>query len=733
MKLNKVLVISLCLLGLVSCDNGTSPSSEISSSNSSQSSLATSSNSISSSNEVSSNSASSSNESSSTSSSETSSSSSSQSSSQEVLPTSIGTTFKRSVIGVNEELKIDVVFTPSNTTAKNVRFKSSDPSTIKVDSSTGVIKGVASSKNTVGITISSLDSTKVTPITIYLKCSSNESEVNNDKLVVKLKQAMENEEDNIVSGTISVTSQTSSSEEMTFTNNFESYDNHTYNNIKDYSNKNYLDYIGFDDNYSYVVRYDENGKVTNTKKNDIIEDDQSSTFSSSIKRSVARTRSHLACILPYHYSSNYIYGVSNYLEDQFISPIFDKYNCDISSKDNTMTISYNKGDGLYKELYSLEISFENDNFKKIDYSHYAYYSNSLDENFNVIDSAKPVSYEIFSASLNSGVKQADTKEDKIVPSDFYFDNFSLNFYKSDDLNTPLTSFSRGDTIVYRLNEFSPSNAIDSIDRIYVESVSDESVLNIAVNKLALNAVGAGDCEVVLKSSKATYKAKLHVDIQKATGIKVSTIDESMLNTDYQLFSVEVEPFGGENDLEVSISKGEEYASLEYVDSISMYKLIGNSDMKESKGEVTILIQSKSNPQLKKEVNVTVMKSLTSKELFDVLTSNKYKSDNNSSYYNYYTELEFTSTLIEGKGYLGTYVIYRKQGTVFATFTFYYSISGGKISIVSSSCDPSSYCKDLKLQLNSPSGLSIYSQFTDICTDGEDDYTVSYVLNAVSKE
>lgn len=726
MKLNKALIISLCLVGLTSCDNGVSSSSNLNSLNdsSSQTSNADSSSLDSSSLDTAS---------SSSQSSVSTSSVDSSSTSSDILPTSISTNFKRTIIGIDEELKIDVIFTPSNVTAKNLRFKSSDPSTIKIDSTSGVLKGVASSKNYVTIIISSLDNTKVKPITLSLKCSSSSKEVENDKMIVLLKEAMKNEEDNIVSGTINIVSQTASSEEKTFTNNFESYKDHTYNNINDYNSSSYLDYVGFDDNYLYKVKYDDSKTVLNSSKNQIIDDDQTSPFSSTVKRSKAKSNSRLACLLPFHYSSSHIYGISNYLEEEFITPIFDKYQCDISSENGLMKISYKGESGIYKDIYSLEVSFENSNFKTVSYTHYEYSYSALDEDYNVIDSAKPSSYEIFTANLNSGIKGEDTKEDKILPSSFYFDNYSLKFYNSKDLENPSLSFYRGDTIVYKLDEYSPNEAIQTIDRIYVDSVSNENVLSIAVNKLALNAVGEGDCDVVLKSTKYTYKVSLHVDIKQASDIKISTIQESMLNTDYQLFSVDVEPFGAYNDLQVSISEGSEFASLEYVESLKMYKLIGNSSMTASKGEVTIVVESKSNKELHKEIKVTVMRALTSEELFEVLTTHKYKSTNNSSYYNYYTELEFGASLEEGKGYKGSYVIYKKNGSVFATFTFYYSISNGKLNIISSTCDPSSYCKDLKITLNTPSALSLYTQFTDTCTDGEDDYSVTFTLNAISEE
>lgn len=59
-----------------------------------------------------------------------------------VLPTSISTQFSRKILGINEEIQLNVEFYPLNTTAKQLRYISSNPSAISISSS-GLVKGVA--------------------------------------------------------------------------------------------------------------------------------------------------------------------------------------------------------------------------------------------------------------------------------------------------------------------------------------------------------------------------------------------------------------------------------------------------------------------------------------------------------------------------------------------------------------------------------------------------------------
>lgn len=99
----------------------------------------------------------------------------------EVAPTAISTDFARTVIGENETLKVDVTFYPAETTLKNLKFRSSDPSCIKVDSANQTITGVAATYKSITITISSTDNTLVNPIRLSLKVTSDENEVKNDK------------------------------------------------------------------------------------------------------------------------------------------------------------------------------------------------------------------------------------------------------------------------------------------------------------------------------------------------------------------------------------------------------------------------------------------------------------------------------------------------------------------------------------------------------------------------
>lgn len=66
----------------------------------------------------------------------------------DILATSIDSSFSRKIIGINEEIQINVTFSPSNITNKELRFISSNTSVLSV-SETGLVKGLTDRKSVV--------------------------------------------------------------------------------------------------------------------------------------------------------------------------------------------------------------------------------------------------------------------------------------------------------------------------------------------------------------------------------------------------------------------------------------------------------------------------------------------------------------------------------------------------------------------------------------------------------
>lgn len=716
-KKNILLLSASCLLLLSACTNGGSSSESQNSSVSSQVESST--------------------ESSSESTSQTSESSSSSPSSDEgVKPTKLSTNFSRSVIGIGEELVIDVVFAPENTTLKNLKLTSTNPAVVSVDSLKHSIKGVAASSKAVTITIKSADNADCSPITLSILCSKESSVVDADKAKAKLAVLAANEEDHISNASIKIDVKTSpTAEAKTFTNTFVSYDNHSYNNVVDYDGKEYLAYRGYDDDYLYEIKYDDTGKITDSRKYVIY--DETSSFSSTVTSDTAKERSLKAALYAKTYSSKYTYGIADYLDDQFLDSIYDTSVATTVMTDSSITITYNKQSISYVDTYKLVINFDGDNYKSVSYAYISYDLDDVDENFAPLsEDVTPRAFDKFEATVTTTEKKGkDTTEGGFEPKDLFFTSFSLNFYdSSDETNTPATSFTRGTTITYKAKDFLPAKASSSIDTIYVTSVEDTSVLSISQNYMALNAIGEGTTKVTFASRYATYTAELTVTIQAATGIKATELPTSMLANDSQYITVEAEPYGALDDFDVTLTEeSKKYATLEKVMD-GFYKLSGNPNMAEKEGNVTIVIQSRSNTALRKELTTKVMRALTSQELFEVLTTNNYISEKFSSY-NMYAKANFTSELTEGKGYKGTYTVYHRETQVYDTITFYYAIGNGKLSVVEYEAE-NKYLDKFSLSVNTPDGLSLYSKISDIAdTDYEDGdyYSVKLTAEETSNE
>lgn len=646
------------------------------------------------------------------------------------VPTSMTTDFSRSVLAVNETVEVNLTFSPSNANPR-VSFRSSDPSVISCDSDNRTLTGVSAGKNAVTVIITCLDNTAIPAITLTLSVSQDEDEVNKDKAMDTFYEAMNNESAKVKSGHIAFSYTYSNGTTVNFANDYDTYSDHSYNSITDFDGDSFIEYRSRYGERYYEVSYDAEGNYTNSHTYGIIGDDETDYFSTSVTESVASRRVSLPALYTSPFSTSYTYGVSGFLDSEFVDDVLDN-DYSLAVEGDKMTITYANVTYYDSDVYTLEATFQDGAFKEVNYVLASYDLDDVGEDgLPTSEEAVPTTKVTFEASMTLGDKTVDNREDKILPEDLFFDSFSLNFYRSTDTDraTPLTSFTRGDTIVFTPSDFAPSTALDGIDRIEAISSSNEEVISVSANKLALSAIGEGSAEITFESEKYTYKATLSVTIAAATGVYISSLPSSMLNTDSTRFYIQAEPFGALNDFDVTLKDdgSSNYASLSYNAATDYYTLTGNSEMTEKEGVATIVVQSRSNPSIKEEVAVTIMKQLTSAEMFAVLTSAEYVSEINTSYYNYYVKATFGSTL-ESSGYPGTYEIYRESGTLWATFTFHYTINSGKINVVDSSSSLDILSK-LSITIDSPNGKELYTTFVE-ANDEYGDETVTFYLNQV---
>lgn len=643
-----------------------------------------------------------------------------------ILPTSISTDFARTVIGIDEEIQINVGFSPVTTTKKGLKFKSSNTSVARV-SSDGLLKGL--SEGTATITISSSDNPDVESISFDIEVSMDASKVAKDKALENLKLAANNEKSKMVGGSITLSIKNKNSTDVqTFKNDFESYADATYNNITDFSGNVYSEFHGIYDGKYYEVKTDSAGAQTVKIKT---VSDEYSMSGSNIGEDEAEEQTKLPAILPYTYYSTFQYGVYDYLDEVILSSTIykDGADCSVAYENNRLTITNYSGGIVSKTKNVVEIGFEDGCIVDASYSKEEYDADSLDDDFNPIDNAEPLSYEHFTADLSIGEKGND-KEKKINPADFYFSDFELNFYSSSDTDKvePKQSFYRYDTIVYDIAEKSPEAATTDVDGILAKSTSDSSVISIAPNKMALNAVGEGTASVTFASGKVEKTYQFTVTIQDATGIEISLDETAIKCTESTNFQVSVTPYGAKNDIVVSLAEGDEaYATLTETATEGFYKLSGNPNMTEDSATVTIIAKSESNPELSASKSITIVKGMSAQDILNVLTSHTYKSEPDSSFYDIHMEATFTDTR-DSYGYVGTFKAITKIGTVFDGGTIHYTIANGKLNIVNYIFD-NGYIEEFRLYLETPDALTLGGSFVD-ASDEEDELSVTFKLKAV---
>ena len=607
----------------------------------------------------------------------------------DILATSIDSSFSRKIIGINEEIQINVTFSPSNITNKELRFISSNTSVLTV-SETGLVKGLTSGTST--LTISYPANSNVSDLVYEVKVSNKEYEVKNDKYLGEVGVARINEIKDINKGNFSYTIKTKNIEEKTFTNSFSAYDDHIYNNIKDFNNESYTLYYGNDNKYLYTVKNTTDDSNKNYQK---IGD-----YTGEISLNSANKMTGLMAFYAETYYTKYSYGFGEFLQNEILDAKFlNSSNApftSITASEDKVTLALNKKSTTTKETYRLTINFENHNFKEVVYDYNAYNSSDLDDDFNVINNAKP--YEYYKINLNYEIGEKGKEDNpKIDYNNFYYTDFEVTFRNNATGETG-TNFYVGDAVVFSVNQFTPNDASTSIDRVNIISSSNEDVLRVAENKLCLMADSAGESVITLQSKNVTKTYTLKVNYREATGIKFSSdFKETMASNETMNFKVNVDPTGAYDDLVVTLSEeSNKYATLNK-NSYGYYVLKPIKEAITETVKVTLLITSESHPTLNTSKEVTIIQELTDAQIRNILTSNTFVGT--SIYGSSYLNKIVVTFKEEATTNTGVVNIYSSATTIYDSFNFQYTISRGKINLIGTGYSNKGYFNDLSIVLD----------------------------------
>lgn len=607
----------------------------------------------------------------------------------DILATSIDSSFSRKIIGIDEEIQINVTFSPSNITNKELRFISSNTSVLSV-SDTGLIKGLTSGTST--LTISYPANSNVSDLVYEIKVSNKDYEVKNDKYLGEVGVARINEIKDVNKGNFSYTIKRKNIEEKTFTNSFTAYNDHIYNEIKDFDNESYTLYYGQDNEYLYTVK----NTATDSKKSY----QKIGNSNSEISLESANKMTGLMAFYADSFYTKYSYGFGEFLQNEildgeFLNSSSAPYTSIVASEDK-VTLALNKMTTTTKETYRLTINFENHNFKEAVYDYSIYNSSDLDDNFNVINNA--TAYEYYRINLNYELGEKN-KEDspKIDYNNFYYTDFEVTF-KNNYTGETGTNFYVGDTIVYDVSKFMPSDASTSIDRVNIISSSNEDVLRVAQNKLCLMADSAGESVITLQSKNVTKTYTLKVNYKEATGITFSSdFKETITSNETMNFKVSVDPVGALDDLVVTLKEdSNKYATLNK-NSYGYYVLKPIKEAITETVKVTLLITSESHPSLNTSKEVTIIQELTDAQIRKILTSNTFVGSSiyGSTYLNKIT-VTFKEEETTNRGVVN---IYSSASTIYDSFTFQYTISKGKINLIGTGYSSKGYFNNLSIVLD----------------------------------
>lgn len=629
-----------------------------------------------------------------------------------VLPTSISTQFSRKILGINEEIQLNVEFYPLNTTAKQLRYISSNPSAISISSS-GLVKGVA--KGEAVITISSIDAPDIVPITLSLSCTDDVNLVANDKISASLNSAIENEQTDIVSGEINITRKSrNSSTESSFTNSYQSYQGAIYNNIVDFASSDYLLYYGFMDSQVYEVKMEDNEYTEQTKYN-VSEDGY---FSGDITQKEADTMINLPAMLPYSYSSSYVYGAGNFVQEYLFDSVFMSTtnigSTVINTSENTYTFDLTKVGYNYVEIYSLQLVFENDNFASVSYKYDEYYDEYYDvENGVLLEGATSISYDRINITLTSGEKVKEN-DPLIEPMDFYYQDFDIAFRTtSEEIGTNRTTFNVNDNITFDVLSALPNTASSIFDRIEIVDVSNPEVIEISANKLAMFAHKSGSCDVTIASKYTTKTYTLNVVVPELESLSFSSgLTDTLASNEYVTFLVELNPSGALDDIVVEIESGSEYATLGMTD-YGYYYLSGNPKMTDKEGIVVLKAYSESRPEISVTKEIKVIKVKTASEIRDILLSKTYVATL-SDFYNSQASLKFNDDNS------GVFTLLNQHGSLFDKVHFTWVVSAtGNISMADITYTKG-YISEFSVAFKDPEYQKLEGSFVDE-VESDDEY------------
>lgn len=629
-----------------------------------------------------------------------------------VLPTSISTQFSRKILGINEEIQLNVEFYPLNTTAKQLRYISSNPSAISISSS-GLVKGVA--KGEAVITISSIDAPDIVPITLSLSCTDDVNLVANDKISASLDSAIENEQNDIISGEINITRKSrNSSTESSFTNSYQSYQGAIYNNIVDFASSDYLLYYGFMDSQVYEVKMEDN-KYTEQTKYNVSEDGY---FSGDITQKEADRMINLPAMLPYSYSSSYVYGVGNFVQEYLLDTIFmsttNIASTVINTNENTYTFDLTKVGYDYVEIYSLQLLFENDNFASVSFKYDEYYDEYYDvENGVLLEGATSISYDRINITLTSGEKVKEN-DPLIEPMDFYYQDFDIAFRTtSEEIGTNRTTFNVNDNITFDVLSALPETASSIFDRIEIVDVSNPEVIEISANKLAMFAHKSGSCDVTIASKYTTKTYTLNVVVPELESLSFSSgLTDTLASNEYVTFLVELNPSGALDDIVVEIESGSEYVTLGRTD-YGYYYLSGNPEMTDKEGIVVLKAYSESRPEISVTKEIKVIKVKTASEIRDILLSKTYVATL-SDFYNSQASLKFNDDNS------GVFTLLNQHGSLFDEVHFTWVVSAtGNISMADITYT-NGYISEFSVAFKDPEYQKLEGSFVDE-VESDDEY------------
>lgn len=629
--------------------------------------------------------------------------------SNEIKVTSLTCSFSKKTMSVGDTFQLEIGHLPENAADPTLFFFSDTTSVVSV-SKTGLMKAV--SKGTANVLVSVQGDSSVASLTLAITVSEDDEEVTRDNLIEKVEEASANEANDINAGSLSITTKRYNRPESSFTNSFSIYKDRIYNNIKGYDGSSYtLAYVKGNDNYLYTDII--NSDNTSTKNRNLIE--ENSPFSTSYTLKKANQMIGNVAFYSDNISTVYTYGIGSFIESEIINGIFLGYDSAkysiVTPIENGIKLSLKRGTYTTKEIHEMEILFSGNNFSKVKYDYECYNEDDISEDYVPNEGVETKEDYHFEANFTKGERAEETNP-KVNYEDFYFNNFDVEFSSTSTKGG--FTFHRGETITYALKSFAPADASENIDRIQVISSSNEDVVSVSNNKLAMIAVNEGKATVTLQSKNVTKTYDITVDLQAATSLKLSDEFKEVMSSDEKIrFKYTLEPWGAIDDITVNLTEdSKQYATLTKLGDY--YTLAPVSDFSVNEARVTIEFRSESNPNLNMDKVVTITKKLTPVEVKEILVSNNFVSEPNPDYDNMKVSVSFD----EDQNCIVT--VNNKIGKLFDSFRCSYAInSKSELSLMNNGKSSNEYLSGLTIALDRSDISSINVKFTS--EEEDEDY------------